>query len=262
MVGNIVTADPQFSVSRILKPWTGFEAVYDSTQFSIPLAEPNSQGKYTRYDDQAGTPGYYHRLLRATKVPFGSRVVFWLPIFLNAHELQTVYRWTFVWRLRNLYDHRTQRVPYHLARQAIGASPAGESHVAIPACIQSFQFTQAEPAEATPAAPAVADNWAETVINYGDGSQNDVINPVTDIGGEDASQQGVLLTGVGTSVFQPSYRVLELQALGDEVLLYVAPHRTSGDVTNDWMFDHGDDLLAQFFSYPVGGVHMFYGSAP
>jgi hypothetical protein len=116
-VSQNVLADAQFTVAGVLRPFDGFEAVYQGQAVTIPIAFPGT------LDDDAGKPGFSPYLLRGMPVPMGAKMALWFPQVTNDAEGNQLidYRYLLVWRLRNVGDFQRRRLPYHLSKEAVGA---------------------------------------------------------------------------------------------------------------------------------------------
>ena len=111
--------DAQFGVARVIKPFPGFESVYQGQPVSTPIAFPGT------LDDDAGKPGFDPNLLKGIPVPLGSKILLWIPTAFNqtpAGDFQNVvdYKYKFLFRLRNLRDFRESRKAYHFPKNSPG----------------------------------------------------------------------------------------------------------------------------------------------
>jgi hypothetical protein len=261
---KFVTADAQFGNATILRPYAGFEAAYQGKSGAIPIMwSPGG----VALDDQAGKPGYSARLAKGMRVPFGSRVVLWFPMIFPATSI--AYRWAISWRLRNLYDFRTSRAPYHLPKQSNG----DESHLAsdlgvrvvLPAARQTVPYQQAQ--------PALAGSFADVKI-YQEGIRLDmpltrerlpILNAAGDV---TPISQGIFdpnappLFTSADIVRSPLFQIYETQATGDEMLLMMTTGEEQG-VTWGFVPGQGDLMLSQYMAASASvGVYAFVGSAP
>src|SRR3990170_573964 len=109
--------DPQFGIVRVLRPYQGFEAIYQghpatgSTAVPIMLSEAGIE-----LDEEARNKvtGYDPELVRGLPVPLGARVVLWVP-FISAILLEvgaSPYVYMPIWRFRNTADFRRSKTPY------------------------------------------------------------------------------------------------------------------------------------------------------
>lgn len=143
--------NPQYSLAKIIKPFTGFEDKYNGLDpEGNPIAIPGS------LDPHAGEAGYDPNLLAGIPVPMGARIFLWLPrYFPTTYGVAALnYRYRFVWRLRSLPEQNAQK-PSHFGLRLKGTEQetysggdpeiaslnagAGERFV-IPAAFESVQI--------------------------------------------------------------------------------------------------------------------------
>lgn len=268
----MVAADAQFSVARILKPFPGFERVYQGVSYASPIAFPGGA------DDRAGQEGIAPNLMKGTPVPFGARLLVYIPVALTEIGGQGValqqYNYSFIWRLRNVRDFRQDRRPYHFPRQSPGAPDgvAGEPRFVIPAAIDTIIYEQAEPSAAGEKAIQRAYQQTYTVgLGFEPGTR-----PLLPGGVQGIYQQGVLnpadvtALGAGGALFTP----LWMDAAGDELII-IANRTTPSEPPppgGNWDFTLAAQDLA--FSdvygtgngshepYPDVGIYLFTGTNP
>src|SRR5690606_25631683 len=137
-VSTAVLADAQFSTVRVFRPLLNFESVYEGQSGDIPIAIPG------QLDQDAGKTGFDANVLAGIPVTFGAKMVIWMPTIFNFTIsdgfVVRPYRYTIVWRLRNLRDFRTRRAPYHFPRQSFGEN----NEFIIPSGVNTV-ITNAEP---------------------------------------------------------------------------------------------------------------------
>lgn len=263
-----VMADAQFGAAKILRPFTGFESIYNGVSALTPIMwSPGGQA----LDDAAGKLGYSHNLLKGLSVPMGARVTLWIPVFGTASSPANPYTWQIFWRFRNLYDFRTQRIPYHFPKQSPGTTDTtpvtGGPRVLIPACSQSIAYAQAEVLTGVAPATQPQNLHAETIVNQaarvigGAGLET----PLTPTSGKGMIQQGVF-NETGPNPGNPSWTEIDVQALGDELLI--------GQYRNADLAAHPNWEMVAFGSYdgvfpfarlnisPDYGLYVLVGSAP
>lgn len=278
MTGKTVLADAQFGVVRILRPFSGFESVYQGQPASTPLmlSEVVDPPGGAPLDSAAAVrdAGYSPRLVRGLDVPIGSRVLVWLPkiaaSLVGPPPTDVRYEWTFIWRLRNVYDYRNYRTPYHFPKQAAGAPETGPSagaRVIIPAAVQTLPYSQSpEPAGAT---ASVSTNLRQEAVTTG----APVISaPLLPGGGTGVIQQGLGDPNVFAAIARPIYQLHEVQACGDELLIALtrATSPTANwdfntPLLNDWqvrLYLGDPSGVAGFQTLPDVGVYVMTGSAP
>ena len=262
-MGHTVLVDAQFGVVKILRPYTGFEA--DNQGQSVLLFPIALTERGLPLDPLAGKPGYAPNLLRGLAVPLGARIVLWLPAIIGGSTLlgQYAYRYAIAWRLRSTFDYRQIRGAYHYPKQGKGvpdtaAPPGQQDRVVKPAAWQTIAYTQPEPNPTTTGLGttfdrAVATVHAEDLAIRG----GTLLSPHIPGGLLGAAQQGVLDPGnakFGRAAVAPVYNVHEVQAMGDEFMLFVYRDQVSSKGTTDLNWD---------FTQPSGidqNLSIFYGS--
>lgn len=272
-----VLADAQFGISSILRPFSGFEGIYQGQACTTPLMF--TQGGEA-LDPLAGTPGYSPKLVRGLSVPYGARVSIWLPAIVGSKPLPSLdvwyYHWVISWRLRNVYDFRQRRIPFHYPKQGPGQpdtlNPAPTARVVIPAASNPIIYTQTQssPTGQDITSALATDVAASTAINR--------TLPLLPDGTLGYFQQGVLnpatwgASGAGSVLYIP----YEVQAQGDELLIGVSRSATADspvqnpDTEIAWGFAAGevDARFSDMFGVGSGsayedvGVYVLAGSAP
>lgn len=262
-----VLADAQFGLVSILRPFDGFESVYSGQSVTKPIMfTVNGEA----LDSQAGTTGYSPKLLRGLSVPFGSRIVVWLPLAYGFNVTNLwYYKWSISWRLRNVYDFRQKRIPFHYPKQGPGVPDTGSSRVVIPAAVNQIAYTQLPPG------PGSSNpNATTTALNSDTVSPNYIarVLPLLPDGTSGQYQQGILpATSVAIPPYAPAYVPYEIQCEGDELLIGVTREVVAdvgGFSEANWNFTTPDQYLSELFgngtgtSYPDIGVYVSAGSAP
>ncbi len=255
--------DPQYGISKILRPYNGFATDYQGLSASSVAIMLTQDGK--SLDPLAGTPGYSKALLGATEVPLGARILLWLPQFIARTDTSFLtYNWGIVWRLRNTGDYRRERGPYHFPTQSAGVSdtsdPTNPTRLVKPAAWQSLTFNEAEPGANTPAVNTVRPEQLQVTafnaqwvaaVRLPDGT---VTTGQTQSGMRPSTSAGYTI---------PQFTTVEVRAAGDEMLLAV--HRAQSDAYPTWDLAAGgvDADLGSFFSasYPKLGAYLHYGVA-
>jgi hypothetical protein len=248
-----VLASPQFSVVKVLRPFANFEALYQgvTADRQIMCTEVLKGSGGEPRDDLAirGTPGIDPNLVRGLAVPLGTRVVLWLPkivpVVNPVGDTPIRYRWSIQWRLRNPFDYRNKRQPYHFPKQGEGVPdtsvPFAGTRTVIPACNQTIVYTEPEPTSVT---GTVAQNMRiEDVTTGGEYppsfiTQGLPLMPPIGAGptGIGAIQQGLADPatagdGVALAAF---YQWHEIAAVGDELLIGL--WRTNPGTQPNWNF--------------------------
>ncbi len=267
--------DPQMGIVRILRPYKGFEAVYDAQPANTPIMF--TEGGMP-LDQNAGNTGYSPYLLKGLPVVQGQRVSIWLPAIVANDLIGTIipYSYLFIWRYRNVYDFRNDeaRPPFSFPFQDQGIADTtaiiGGPRVIIPAANQSIVFSEAE----------VVTIGGRAVINVraNDASPRQgnipfVLPPlILDSAGvtkNAVTQQGLFDPNVdATTANPPLYNTYDLVALGDELLIGV--YRAVSSIAN-WEFTTvptADKIFSDLFgnglgkTYPDIGIYVTVGKAP
>lgn len=260
-------ADAQFGTTRVLRPYPGFDAVYQGRPCNVPLLwSPDGNP----LDESSGAPGFAARLARGLTVPLGSRILLWLPIvhYTNLQGTFVPYRWQVCWRLRNLFDYRNHRTQYHNPKQSLGdrstlPTDLGD-RVILTVSNQSVPYQQTEPANYL--GPADVNLHDETIRTQAVTSV--MLLPVLNAAGDlIALSQGIFDPGAPPSLAYTAetvrsslFELHEMQAVGDEMILLLSrPY----DQAAPWDFTLTDaDLLAFLNASRFVGVLAMTGSAP
>lgn len=285
MGGKTVVADAQFGIARILRPYPTFTTVYEGkpawTQIMMTEVVNGTGGDAIDAFAAASTAGYDPNLVKGLSVPIGSRVIIWFPkLFFVTGDTTSRYRYTLQWRLRNVFDFRQGRTPYHYPKQSQGIpdTTGGSSspRVVIPAANQTVIYNQ-EPQPAGAAATVAANMRIEDITPGGDypsGGASDFrglpFNPSGQVG---VIQQGIMDPASGTFGGQgvadaAFYQTHEVQAVGDELLIGL--WRPTVDGAANWTFNGADTVVRNFFGSnpdtgsPLSdlGIYVMCGSAP
>ena len=266
-----VLADAQFGIVKILRPYAGFDSqvggasgAYQGKPGGVPIMF--TEGGMA-LDQQAGKPGYDPNLLRGLSVPLGSRLLLWLPE-IETTQANATYQWAFFWRLRNTFDFRTSRIPYHYPKQGLGVSDTSSgsalARVVIPAANHVSIYNGVEPLAGSflPAAQNIHAEFLATRALLPS-------QPLLPNGNSGAYQQGLADPGgfFGSLAFLPAYQPFEIQTLGDELLLGLVKGAPVWDFGS--LGAPGDDFaVSAIFGngtgkvYPDVGVYALTGTAP
>lgn len=263
MASSIVTADPQFSNRYLLRPYAGFTTDYQGQASNTPIALTEV------VDPPAGAPRdslaaartalYDPNLVRGLPVPFGSRIVLWLPSVVVGADAGR-YVWTLVWRLRNLNDHLLTGQPYHVPTTDPGVidTIANQGRVAVPAAWQTVTYAET-PAPATNSGSATASIRNESLST---GAIQNPVRPLLPGGVPGVVAQGILNPGTTPPQIAtaPQWQATEVQALGDELVLLCTRATSLGT----WDFAGNDASFGSYFgnASPQYGVYVLVGTAP
>lgn len=276
--GGASMVDAQFSTVRVLRPFAGFESIYQGVPGQVPIAFPGTP------DPRAGNPGYSPNLLGAIPMPIGARVKIWFPVTWTPREGvpgevdETDYRFRLMWRYRTVGDFRDPapgipRPPWSLAIQGAaapeGAPGAEEARFIIPAAWHVSAFEQTEPVAGNGSIHMRVEEVVPREIFDPAGTVNNLIPPLLPGGGIGIVQQGVLNpTTAGPASFAPGFVAFDTEAQGNELLIFA----NRFDPTSDWdftsaaldlpfgnVFGTGNGAHAEF---PNNGIYVVTGSAP
>lgn len=253
--------DPQFTLAQqvtgtILRPFEGFEQVYQGQDGTIPIVFPGT------LDEDAGKEGFSPYLLRGISCPLGAKAMFWLPAVTEAITIETTdfsidYGYVLHWRMRNTGDAnrdviagRSQIRGFHLSEQGVGAedsllAPNGPTpQFLLPSATETILFQQPEPTSAIgPSTPGagVANLRTQGIAVPSDGSEGGASNGLPflppgaapnfandyPVGSGNTSPLGLFEQGVADpslfeqapfSVFRPYFTICK----GDELMIACA----------------------------------------
>jgi len=267
-MSEAVLADAQFSAARVYRPFEGFEDVYEGQAVEDrPIAIPGD------LDKDAGKTGISANLLAGIPVPYGAKVTLWIPTILGetgpaSGLVAKPYRYSIIWRMRNIRDFRENRTAYHFPRQSVGEN----SQFVIPAAMQSSIY------DATPQdlpTSAGSDFAAERLATQEVATESLVFKSnlagvaFTPAGGMADYQQGLAGSVSGTNR-TASFNIVQLDALGDEMIILITRDPGSSPT---WSFSSvfaEDRGLSNFYGTAGGtrevvrdmGVYVLTGSNP
>lgn len=269
MTDNLfVTADAQFGNGVIMRPAADFAVAYQGKSIIYPiLFGPEGQ----ILDPESGNVGYSTRLAKGLSVPFGARISILIPyiapgITVAPPGVSATYHWSIAWRIRNLFDYRQNRTPFHLPKQTLGVASTlvgdAGTRVVLVSAWQTIPYVGALPAAGT-----VAEESLRTSRFVPDGSVGFTNLPILNAAGDSiAIGQGVLdpgapLIGYNSQTARgPIFQIYETQAQGDELLLLIS--RENGS-KNTWDFTMDDQTMSGMFAASNEiGIYVFAGTAP
>jgi hypothetical protein len=257
-----VLGDAQFTTTRLLRPHEDFVATYNGQNANIPIMF--TEGGVERDPNaEAGVTGYDANLVAGAEVPLGSRVLLWFPMMTapplpGQPEPANGYTWALVWRLRNLFDYRQNRKPWHIPTQEVGPT----NQVIIPASDHIITYVQAEPAaiDTRSRGNVHAQNVGAPFYNQWLRATG-ITLPLLSDGNQGVIAQGqAWQIGVNVNVSWPSFFPFMITALGDELLVFLFRARADGD---DWAIQAGgvDELVyANLEDNPNNGVYLLSGT--
>jgi len=263
-----VMADAQFTAARVLKPFSGFDAIYQGKSTSIPIMLPGD------LDPRAGQAGVDPDLIGGLTMSLGARVCVWIPLAIYetsnpSNNYVIRYDYTLHWRMRNVADFRERRIPFHFPRQTPGAPNSnyatGYERVIIPAANEVIIYEPPDPG----GSPAVMKVYNQS---YRIGDAGGLVQPYTPSGTFGMIQQGVLnpINGAQAAA-EPIFTPIWTEALGDELLISCKPSDRQApadtwdftDPTKDLPFlNIYGALTGQHESYPDLGIYVMQGTSP
>lgn len=295
-----VLADAQFTVASVLRPFDGFEAVYQGKAITIPIVFPGT------LDDDAGKPGFSPYLLAGLPVPLGAKMQLWFPAVAGLADGQPVYdyRYVLTWRLRNVGDFQRRRLPYHLKKESNGApdtwlagsASSPDNLFVLPAATETvlYQQPEAPPSTGIVTSPGfgfgnlrseavdVPSDLLETAVTAGlpllppnsaPNFANAFPQPPTASGQTPlgAFQQGVIDPAVSNLAPYPLFRPYFTVAKGDELIISCYRNNSPNSAIA-WDFAATDQQFSNLYGtnaygvshkpFPDLGIYVFAGSNP
>ena len=243
-----MTEYAQMGNFSVVRPFDGFEAVYDGQPASIPIAFPGT------LDPLAGKPRYAANLLAGIPVPLGSRVALQIPIAVDLYTPSSGYQYQIAWRLRNsqsyLENITTGNAPvagYHLngdvpGRNEIQSAPSSSLYF-IPGASDIEIFEQSEP----------VGNGAATLIVrqqvYVPVMESPWIPPLLPNAIPAIWQQGTYQYSSNDNNGGPTWFPLWLDACGDEMIILA--YKLAGEA---WDFAGDDKAFSNTYGTNDGGL--------
>ncbi len=217
-MSGAVLSDAQMGLYVPLRPFDGFESVYQGQAATVPIAFPGV------LDINAGKEGFADNLLAGFPVPLGGRLNIWIPMAIHALGApDDTYAYQLIWRIRNQHDvveaiaAGRQPTAYHLPSEQLGrreneAILATRPYYLIPGASDVEVFEQSEPGSGAATLnvlqqrylPKITDPW---------------VRPLTPTGQNGIWQQGVYQSTTGVNPSGPTWVPLWLDACGDELMI-------------------------------------------
>lgn len=250
-MSEVVQVDAQMSISRVLKPFRTFEAVYQGQSGNIPVAFPGD------LDPNAGEEGYDAGLLAGFRVPLGSRVLVMIPQVIEDDTPIVTYSYQFVWRMRNQADVTSdlqagrKSAGFHIGSDFRGRADGSDMRFFIPGSSDVEVFEQGEPGSGA----ADLNVKQQRYIPQIDPSW---VRPLTPFGSEGSWQQGVYTGGAQDETSGPTYVPLWLDAAGDELMILA--YKPGGE-GNEWDFSAGGQDAGFGATYGTGGGTLPWNTA-
>jgi hypothetical protein len=266
---STVLAAPEFGTKRVLRPFKGFEAIYQGQDVRKPICFCENNEPYDPLAKR-GLPGYDPNLVYGIPGNLGVRASIDIPMVAWSKDgTLTRYWWMLQWRLRNIRDHNLnsdKRVPWHVAKSGVGFPETGTNpgpRVPIYGIVETAVFAQSEPTGFPPplASVVLRQVVVEPVGNFS-------LAPLMPDGSNGAVQQGIRPTIAFDLHTAPFYVNYETQAIGDD--LVIAVRRDADDDYPNWDFTPGgpDNTFSDFFGNGTGfeyedlGVLLSWGVSP
>lgn len=274
--------DAQLTAVKVLKPFDGFERVYQGQPALTPIAFPGALDPRAK-SHQAG---FDPDLMAGIPVPEGARVVLWFPVCFspvppgNVLAPFQLYSYRLIWRYQNLAGYRNpaarhRRPPWHFPRQSPGASDSSSGtalpRAPLPASWHVIAYEQTEPV--TGAGSLVV--RVEDITPRMD-SIAQFIQPLLPNGRPGVIQQGVMdpasLGADSGAPLMPTFLPFWTDAEGDELIVLATRFGGTTDPADLW--DFTDPALDLAFSNIYGdgdgrharfrdiGIYLQTGTTP
>lgn len=264
-----VMADAQLTNAKVLRPFPGFERVYQGQSAEIPIAFPGFLDP--RASDAVNDP----KLLVGIPVPQGARLLLLLPTCFapttEGEPEQTLYSYRLVWRFQNLDGYQTpqpkvRRAPFHFPHGNLGAPGTSGTPVRVlPAAWHNVAYQQAEPAEG-PGDLHLREEILTPILDL----DSEFTPPLLPSGDAAAIQQGILAPSLtaGNSRM-PMYQPFWTTAAADELIVLVKRTVIAEDAPN-WDFTGVDLPFSNLFGtgngthepYKTVGLYLQTGTTP
>lgn len=246
-MAQTVVSEGQWSIVQYLKPFPGFERVYQGKPARTPIAFPGELDLYAKKK----LPGYDPDLLAGFPVPMGARVRLWIPLTISGGATAPNYQYQIVWRLRTINDFlkgqgsgqvdATQEYPnYHIGTGPLGQPETIDSSTKLqryflPGGMQTSAFLQPQPTAPNAGQAGVVQLQGQVLQPIASAAW---VPPLTPAGRDGAWQQGVYpdLNALATS---PTFVMYELDAQGDQLAIFAT--RIGADEDTAWDFTVNED---------------------
>lgn len=267
---GMTAVDAQLTKVQILKPFDGFENIYQGRAATTPIVMPCAR------DPRASRAGFDPNLGKGIDVPQGARVILWIPIAVSDDTVQQ-YAYRVVWRFHNINDYRdpggidVPRPPYHFPVQSPGAPDTSvplstQQRTLIPAAFRPVAFEQAEAGTAN---GRINVRPEEIVPDF---AIANTVLPLLPDGTPMTLQQGVLdPAGNSTTAKSPIFVPVWFDAEGDEMFILVN-RAAIVEGEENWDFDaqdidrpfsnvYGTDF-GEHPNFPRIGIYVQFGTTP
>lgn len=247
-MAQTVVNEGQSSIVRFLKPFSGFEQIYQGKPSSQPVAFPGGLDLYA----QKKAVGYDPDLSAGMTVPLGALVRIWIPLTISGGTVLSLYQYQIIWRLRTVADFVTGQSTgqvssvqaysgYHLGIDPFGQPDATDANnklkrYFLPGAMQTAAFPQAQPSGPLAGQPGVVQLQGQVLQPIATSSWKP---PLTPAGRDAAWQQGVY-PDANPLAFGPAFVMYEFEAMGDEMAILASRSDATEDTTWDFTTSEGD----------------------
>jgi hypothetical protein len=258
-MSQVVLSDGQWTMFRYLRPFAGFERVYQGQPGNLPIAFPGELDLFA----QKKVVGYDPNLIAGITVPLGARITIWIPQTLaqdgdSDPVVNALYQYQILWRNRTARDFRVGQAEgigtntqsyssYHLPTSGTGQPEANSPNrdpalqrFYLPGAIRTVAFEQTEPGNGAPVATHLRGELLQPVADP------IWVQPLTPQGNPAIWQQGAYRESSSTAAGGPSYLTFTTDAEGDEMCILASKISTEGT----WDFttaDPGDGAFSNTF---------------
>lgn len=232
MNSAVVLADAQWTMVRPLKPFPGFERVYQGKDGSLPIAFPGVLDVFA----ERNVAGYDPSLIAGITVPLGSRVTIWIPQTITdgvdnevPPEVNPLYQYQLLWRMRTPRDFRAgqgmgqvstvqQYSSYHVPSSGYGQPQVvtldnSQPRYFLPGALRTVAYEQNEPSDG---ASGVTHLRGENLQPLQDPIWTP---PLTPSGVPAVWQQGTYTDSAAANTGGPAYLTFTTDVEGDELCI-------------------------------------------
>lgn len=231
-MSQVVLSDPQWSMFRYLRPFAGFERIYQGKPGNTPIAFPGDLDLFA----EKKIIGYDPNLIAGISVPLGARITIWIPQTLaqtgdSDPVVNALYQYQILWRNRTTRDYRVGQAEgigtatqnysnYHLPTSGFGQPEANspnrdpaQQRYYLPGAIRTVAFEENEPTDGTPGIIHLRGELLQPVADP------IWVQPLTPTGQPATWQQGAYVDSSSTAPGGPAYLTFTTDAAGDEMCI-------------------------------------------
>lgn len=245
MNSAVVLPDAQWTMVRYLKPFPGFETVYQGKAGTNTIAFPGTLDLFA----ERNVAGYDPNLIAGITVPLGSRVTIWIPQTITdgvdnetQPEVNALYQYQILWRMRTPRDFRAgqgmgqvssvqQYSSYHVPTSGFGQPQTvtldnSQQRFFLPGALRTVAYEQNEPGDGTSGVTHLRGENLQLL-------QSPIWTPpLTPSGVPAVWQQGTYTNSAAPNTGGPAYLTFTCDAEGDEMMILASKIDTS----NPWDF--------------------------